>query len=546
MKEIKSVRVRKSNIKSGVLDIKVTLFEEKRTLAADERILAGVYNPSKPDARVVWDETTYKLKGIYKDFTDDQFIDDFIKMNSKADRSGSEYKIIQDPWEPKVPKWRNYGFDPYYLNNGAKIYISWVDNGISAGGTNFSDDSGNELPITDTYIEKTIKIISDNEEKVMTLNKNGMFEYSIDSQVYFSSVKDKSIIDNIISVWRGKVPNYELALCSPDNESCSVIPYHSPLKPLEPTPIIPDTPVPTINEVPKEKIEVVLPKEVIKTKSDISLKVYIGKITESSPGESNEIDSYEYSDEPVISDEYLEDEFVGDEEAPPLLEEVNPEFNLVQDEGSPVVNSTVVTSTGGVQLPFGKSAYSHNSTQGYNLVDSKWYGNLLTSAIAHIDHPTFDIPGTKNGNLGCASWVSMVFYRAFGVNMKNGKSVKNAPKSIGDFGSTGTGELGAWFGSNPNMWDKIPWKEGQPGDVINTERGNSAGHVGIVLNEKHKNGSWVVASNSSKGFGSKSDPAGCGKKNYSITTWQSVTDRNPSRTFCWRYKGPKLSPGSIS
>jgi hypothetical protein len=177
------------------------------------------------------------------------------------------------------------------------------------------------------------------------------------------------------------------------------------------------------------------------------------------------------------------------------------------------------------------------------LIDSKWYGDLLTSALEHIDHPTFDIPGTEKGNLGCASWVSMVFYRAFGVNMRNGKPVKSVPKSVGEFGSLGTGELGGWFGSNPNMWQQIPWKQGQPGDIINTEKGSRAGHVGIVLNEKHSNGSWIVASNSSKGFGSKSDPAGCGKKNYNINTWQSVTDRNPTRTFCWRYKGPKLSQG---
>jgi len=93
------------------------------------------------------------------------------------------------------------------------------------------------------------------------------------------------------------------------------------------------------------------------------------------------------------------------------------------------------------------------------------------------------------------------------------------------------------------MWEKIPWKEGKPGDVINTERGSSAGHVGVVLNEMHKNGTYVVASNSSGGFGSKSDPLGCGKKNYSIKSWESVTKRNPTKTFCWRYKGPKLKPG---
>jgi hypothetical protein len=253
-------------------------------------------------------------------------------------------------------------------------------------------------------------------------------------------------------------------------------------------------------------------------------------------------------------DEYTEENFVGDEEAPPNLPEVNTAvYNNVVDEGSNEVNNTgggggnSANSNGViVSLPTGSKAYSHNSTQGYNLVDSKWYGDLLTSARAHIDHPTFDIPGTESGNLGCASWVSMVFYRAFGVHMKDGTPVKAVPKKISDFGSTGTGELGGWFGANPGMWQKIPWKEGQPGDVINTERGSQSGHVGIVIDEKHANGTWYITSNSSKGFGSGKDPLGCGKKNYNIKSWQSVTDRNPTRTFCWRYKGPKLSQGQTA
>ena len=140
----------------------------------------------------------------------------------------------------------------------------------------------------------------------------------------------------------------------------------------------------------------------------------------------------------------------------------------------------------------------------------------------------------------------MVFYRAFGVHMRDGSVVKKLPKSISDFGSEGTAALGSWFGKNPGMWDKIPWKEGKPGDVINTERGSKAGHVGIVMNTINKDGSYDVASNSSKGFGSKGDPQGCGKLNYSIKKWQSVTDRNPLRTFCWRYKGPKLTQGQTT
>jgi hypothetical protein len=268
--------------------------------------------------------------------------------------------------------------------------------------------------------------------------------------------------------------------------------------------------------------------------------------------EKENVDPFVFGEEESIplDSEYVETAFNAEEESPSNIPEVDTRYNNLQDNGSVEVNNTAIynspISSGGpgVKLPTGRSAYSHNNTQGYNLVDSKWYGDLLLSALAHIEHPTFDIPKTESGNLGCASWASMVFYRAFGVRMKDGTPVKAVPKSIGDFGSLGTGELGGWFALNPTMWQKIPWKEGKPGDIINTERGSSSGHVGVVLNEINKDGSYTIASNSSGGFGNSNDPLGCGKKNYSIKKWQSVTNRNPTRTFCWRYKGPKLNPGT--
>lgn len=221
-------------------------------------------------------------------------------------------------------------------------------------------------------------------------------------------------------------------------------------------------------------------------------------------------------------------------EDPPNEPEPNSADSKVQDNGS----SKVWVVNSGLKVPTGPNAYSHNESQGYNLTNSQWFGNLLNSALAHIEHPTFDVPGTDRGNMGCASWVSIVFYRAFGVHMRDGSKVVDKPKSVSQFGSIGTIELGSWFKQNPNMWQQINWIDGKPGDIINTERASRAGHIGIVLNEVGKDGTWVIASNSSRGFGSSKDPAGCGKKNYTIKAWQSVANRNPSGTFCWRYKGP--------
>ena len=308
---------------------------------------------------------------------------------------------------------------------------------------------------------------------------------------------------------------------------------------------------PPIPPIPKiEEISIKFNVEQKDTFKALNAKHNFGELFVVEEVSQDEMFVFQEEDLSGLSDEYKETGFIGEEESPSDIPEVDTAtYDTKPDEGSNQVNNPTTTTngttTGPVSLtevpkvPTGRSAYSHNETQGYNLTNSLWYGDILTSALAHIEHPTFDIPGTEKGSLGCASWVSMVFYRAFGVHMRDGKPVKKIPKSIGDFGSAGTGELGAWFGKNPTMWEKIPWKEGKPGDVINTERGSSAGHVGVVLNEMHKNGTYVVASNSSGGFGNKADPLGCGKKNYSIKTWESVTKRNPTKTFCWRYKGPK-------
>lgn len=184
--------------------------------------------------------------------------------------------------------------------------------------------------------------------------------------------------------------------------------------------------------------------------------------------------------------------------------------------------------------------YSHTEAQGYNLLNNKWIGDLITSAKSHIRTPTFDVPGTEKGNLGCASAVSIIFYRAFGVNMLTGKPVKAIPRDIGDFGSKGTSTLGGGFGNNPQLWQKFPWTEAQPGDIMNTQRLSDkvAGHIGIVIDTISQDGSFNIISNSSAGFAGGG--GGAVKQNYTVKAWQKVTNRNPTKTFAWRYIGPKL------
>ena len=312
MKEIKSVRVRKRNIKSGSLDIKVTLYEDKNTFGSNDMILIGLNNGS-----IIWQKAIYKIK----DTTDPLFfINSFINTNNSLGSvdKNSYYEIIQDPWEEKAPIIRNYGSDPYYLNNGAEVYISWTnpDDLTSMGGTQYSDKDGSEIAYDPYYykenngivkfinVNKSIKIIHKEETQVLTLNKNNEFEYTIYSNDYKGS--DLIILDILISKWKSKIPNYDLELCSPNNESCSVIPYKSPLKPLEPELVTSSI---ASNETPKEPIIVVLP-ESIKVKVDTTFKIFIGKNKELDINQ-NILKDDELTD---LSDEYTEESFAGVEE----------------------------------------------------------------------------------------------------------------------------------------------------------------------------------------------------------------------------------------
>jgi hypothetical protein len=468
-----------------------------------------------------------------------------VDVNSQPEMSEANFRDKSNVWSKVVTVNMPTGF----TENGGEGYLVWTDGGLQ-------------------YNSKAIPEGTQFESFSIDRSGYGRGGRPRDQIVYFrNNNKDSDIVSSVIEKFKSMVvdrhgisrSDYDLKLCSPDSEACKLIEYKSPLEAPNNSPnqaAINDTPGLSQSVKIKLNIQGLFDSDIsgstssvfeIKAKTDLpTFTIWTGDIPQ-----TELID--EFDDLQELDPEYVEESFNGDEEAPPDLKDPDPLASNINDDGSSMVNDTTVydtsiNSTDGpvVTLPKGRTSYSHNATQGYNLVDSKWYGNLLTSAKQHIETPTFDIPGTESGNLGCASWVSLVFYRAFGVHMKNGKSVKAIPKSISDFGSTGTGELGGWFNANPNMWTQIPWKEGQPGDVINTERGSRAGHVGIVMDTKNKDGSWNVASNSSGGFGNSSDPLGCGKMNYSITKWQSVTNRNPNRTFCWRYKGPRLPQGQTA
>lgn len=364
-----------------------------------------------------------------------------------------------------------------------------------------------------------------------------------------SSVKDYDIVKQVIEKFKTQVTSihgisyndYNLQLCSPDTGSCSVIPYKSPVLP-ENKPVVPDEKIATPEYKPsklKLTIDGLSDPVLIKVKTNLdTFTIWAGEI----PKPKDEVDQYDDSSE--LDSEYLEGSYSGlEEESPQFLPEVSASQNNVTDPSTTDYYTPDPNAKPGVVVSLPKN-YSHTSEQGYNILNSQWIGDLIASAKSHIGHPTYDISGTEKGNLGCASAVSMMFYRAFGVHMKTGKPVKPKPTDIGSFGTKGTGEAAGWF-LNTSLYQKIPWKEAQPGDIINTARnGEKAGHIGVVIDVKDKNGSWAIVSNSSKGFAGGG--GGAVKQNYSVKAWQSVTDRNPTQTFAFRYIGPRLSPGQTA
>lgn len=316
MKEIKSVRVRKNYHSS--LDIKVTLKED-----GNDVLLFSSDNNNNP----VWLTTRFTKKGLFKDFTTDNFIKEYISINQKMEATSANYSIIQDPWTPKIPNFRNYGYDVYYLNNSATIQVIWELDGASEGGTLYSDDNGNEknsVPelTQEQYDEKakfikTVYIKPPNAaDDTFIYDSNQTFSYKGQYKEYAGYLLDTSILEQVLADWNRIIPGYKLELCAPNNESCSIIEYKSPLKPIES-----EKPVTLFatNETPKEKVTFVTPKEAIKVNIDADFKVYIGTVSEiTDNASSSDVDDYWGT-----SDEYTEANFEGmDEQELELQEDV--------------------------------------------------------------------------------------------------------------------------------------------------------------------------------------------------------------------------------
>jgi LAS superfamily LD-carboxypeptidase LdcB len=131
MDTLKQVRVRKivEGANTGALDLRVMLLQG--TASNSQRIAVGKVSLS---GQLYWQEVIYDGER-YQTKTNDEIIQEYISSNSEfeANKIGSKlgpnlFKIVQNPWADDVPQLRKFGEDPYYLNNGAYINISWRKN----------------------------------------------------------------------------------------------------------------------------------------------------------------------------------------------------------------------------------------------------------------------------------------------------------------------------------------------------------------------------------------------------------------------------------
>jgi hypothetical protein len=377
---IKDVRVRKSefaqknNENFANSDIRVYIeeagvFGKKRKVTGDDGSGGGGYY-SKP-GKIIWQPITYDVSGRYDNWTDDQFINDYISTNAKLEGNEkftiykglksfeySTYEIIGKYWDQsdKSIK-RKFGFDPYFLNNGAKIVIKWyTEEGLVEGGQKWASKHGGE----ESSIEE-LDVYS-LEDKMVTIRRNTLvkkmvcyppekskgslpFHIAVDPDTgkeslveykevgggkvdgkptkEWSGYNDVNIINDLERLWWDIISNNGggnafMKLCSPDYYFCDLIAYEDPLNPKPGV-----TPNPT-STTPKTKLNITIPSNlIIKAKDDISIIIHVGDLNEVGSNINNVESRDEFGNLTELDDEYSEGSFAAEEEKMNVITQTN-------------------------------------------------------------------------------------------------------------------------------------------------------------------------------------------------------------------------------
>ena len=276
----------------------------------------------------------------------DAFINEAIKIMEAQDKT--KYEIIQDYAWDKPPLTRKYGFDPYYLENSAKVIIHWTLDGLVAGGREWSNNqSGTEreesaLTGKKRYDVKKYAQIFSPDGKEMFYLEEGSFTKELKWKVY-EGAWDTNILIDIVDVWEKKIPGYKMRWPMDEEllvtyKPSGITPYKSPFGDQTPPPTPPPQTAsasavePTIDQV---KLNIVLPDELIfKERTDLpKFTVFVGEIQKTEDVFEN------VTGDDSLDEEYAETEFV----------ETN--LNSVDDEPIGMIYDNDVSGTPGSGTP---------------------------------------------------------------------------------------------------------------------------------------------------------------------------------------------------
>ena len=363
---IKSVRARQKNTGLSELDLKVSIYKSgiannKRKVSVTDK-LGNPINGKDP--------IDFPTNDRYSNYKDNDFIRDYLDTIVKLDpnKSTQPYEIIQDPWNDQYVEPRKYGSSPYYLNDGSKLVIEWLDGGTKK----FSDkDNANSL------IEKHVILFppeSSDLKKYYLEDKNSKFGYAdvvgYNYNVWSGTVKDVDILKDSINNIKYQIEKAfgtlftenKLALCNPADKACSLIAFRNflddqpkvekPKEEKDEAKIKTKDGSETNASGTKVKLTAKTPQgiDIIQNKDMPAIVIFAGK--EVNP----ELDIYRQEDplledEEALSDEFVEQEIFSANEVTDEPTGPNPEELESDKSASSTVSTSSATTTQSSNLP---------------------------------------------------------------------------------------------------------------------------------------------------------------------------------------------------
>lgn len=329
----------------------------------------------------------------------DAFINETIKKKELEDKV--KYEIIEDPYnKDNVPRIRRFGYDPYYLPNGAKVIVKWMEGDIASGGRKYSTNSGEELEesVYDgkkrSVHKKHAEIFSADDKEIFYLDENLKFTKELKWKEYVN-VSDAVILSDVLDAWRAAIPGYSLPLgLTQEQQSVtyrrpSGTDYKSPFDPA-PAPGVTQSATQSATQSNTGKIPIIvnLPQGVFKPKTDLpDFVLYIGKNAQ----KSDPFDFVEAED--VTDEQFTESDFAGQEETEaeevlyPMSDErkadLNTESSSLQKNASQKEQEIIKSGKHDLDLippPPGKDGYLDNNKNIINLCAID--GSLVNILIA--------------------------------------------------------------------------------------------------------------------------------------------------------------------